>query len=82
MNGKGSLFWRIARSRADTGAGKTEVIIPVRAVDGGPHHRMIKKIDLHRFYVYPSSFLSSCGPANRTWPIRLLSTPDCWHPIL
>jgi hypothetical protein len=26
-----------------SGAGKTEVIIPFRAVDGGPHHQMIKK---------------------------------------
>jgi hypothetical protein len=39
---------------ADTGAGKTEVINPVRAIDGGLHHQMIKQIDLHPFYVYPS----------------------------
>jgi hypothetical protein len=48
-------FNDIAWFRADTGAGKTEVIIPVRAVDGGPHHQMMKKIELHRFYVYPLS---------------------------
>jgi hypothetical protein len=39
---------------ADTGAGKTEVIAPLRVIDGGLHHQMIKQIDLHRFYVYPS----------------------------
>jgi hypothetical protein len=38
---------------ADTGAGKTG-INPVRAIDGGLHHQMIKQIDLYRFYVYPS----------------------------
>jgi hypothetical protein len=41
-------------SGADTSTGKTEVIIPVRAIIGGLHHQMIKQIVLHRFYVYPS----------------------------
>jgi len=58
---------------ADTGTGKTEVIIPVRAIDGGLHHQMIKQIVLHRFYVYPSRSWFTAGYTllNRTCMIRI-----------
>jgi hypothetical protein len=45
---------------------KTEVISHFLAVNGGPHHQMIKKIVLHRFYVYPlSRFSGNAGEAVR-----------------
>lgn len=49
-----NIFSGLHKTRANSDADKTEVVIPFRAVDGGPHHQMIKMISMHRVYVYCS----------------------------